>query len=950
MKKTIKLSVLTALAAVFALFGTLTAYADEVPDFGYKKLSDYMTEDISEFSEAERLVIEKTRDIFNKYDIQYTNNDIIITSCNISADTLQLSTQIDGYNVVAVEDNVFNTSSYSSVTLPDSLVYLGDGNFTNAAFDITLNEGLVYFGDGNVSKQTETLYIPSTVKYVGCIEAAVGKITVSAQNEYYTVLDGVLYTKDMKTAVKATAEAPSVLQLPSTVLTLQKYAFAYGTGSETVVVPPSVKALGDYVFYVNDSAVRNIYLPEYISISDEAVQRPGSGANFQVRLFSFGVTADVYNYVMKRNNGQSGNARFLYNDLTEITYEDKTYFEYYVDKNFNAIISDCTAAEGTPLGVLTIPNKLGMFTVAGCEDSAFEGQNITEYRLEGESDCFAVVDGVLFSADKEKLICYPAGNSAKTYIVPDTTMSLGNYAFAATKNLIAVAMPKHISTYPWTVFKNSNEGLYIATIPDSVNKSSIKTSAVAYNSIKLTWDAVTNITEYRIYRGTEPSELEYFTTVKNMPYYTNSKCEYVDATVTLGIKYYYAIEPVKKLGTENTVTGKYELPGVAGTSALNIPVISSISSPAYNTIKFSWGLIDGADQGYIIYRTTKSDNTGWKAIATITDSRVNTYSDTTAVCGTKYYYTIRAVRGQIKSGYQKGGTACTAVLETPKIKSAAAASFSSVKLTWNKVAGASGYYLYRSSKSNSGWQKIATVSGGSTVSYTDKSLTCGTTYYYTLRTYRTQNGKTLTSGYVKTGIAGKPVPNTPKLTSAVSVSYNSVKVSWSAVTGANGYAIYRRVSGTTSWKHIKTVSSADISYVDKNLVCGTEYEYTVKAYKNVSSVKVWGGYNKTGIKVTPVPATPNSLKAKVTNLNCITVSWNKISGANGYYVYRKTSKTGWQLIGTVKSGSTVSFVDKNAQYNTTYTYTVRAYRVENGKTVRGGYKSSGVTCKMTYDA
>lgn len=954
MKKTVRLSLLLTLFAAVAIFGTFTANAADTfvqkEHFGYKKLSDYMTEDISAFSDAHRDTVEKTRQAIKKYGIQYGENDIIITWSDIESGDIDIPSKIDAYSVAAIENNLFNLKVYSSVKLPGTLKYLGDNNFRYSECEIVTNDGLVYFGDNNISNTNQSLFVPASVKYVGCMEPAVKQITVNAKNGSYTVLDGILYTKNMKTAVKATADAVKVVRLPSTVTALQTYAFTYGINTETVIVPPSVKSLGKHIFYGSDTALRNIYLPESIGIDENAIHRPTVNAGYNLRLFSFGETGDVYNYVLNRNVGQTGSSLLLYNDLTSITYNDGTYFEYYVDKNFDAIIKDCTAEEGTELKSFSIPNILGLFTVGGCEDSAFEGQNITEYKLDGESKCFSVVDGVLFSADGEKLISYPAGRSSASYIVPETTMTLGDYAFAAAKELVAVAMPKHITSYPWTVFKNCNEGLYIATIPDAVDKSTIKTKAVSYNSIMLTWTTVTNITEYRIERGTDPNKLSYLTTVKNMPYAVGSTCKYIDATATLGIKYYYAIYPIKRIGSANSVSGKFALPGVEGASALNVPIIKSISSPSYNTIKLSWNLIDGADQGYIVYRTTNGNNTGWKSIAVLNDSTASSYTDKTAVCGTKYYYTLRAVRGQIKSGYKKGGTACTATLTTPKIKSAVSASFSSVKLTWDKIAGATGYYLYRSTKSTSGWQKVASISGGGTVTYTDKSLTCGTTYYYTLRAYRSQSGKVFTSGFVAKGIAGKPVPNTPKLTSAVSVSYNSVKITWNAVNGANGYAVYRRVSGTRSWKYLKTVGSADLSYTDKGLVCGTTYEYTVKAYKNVSSVKVWGGYNTSGIKVVPVPATPNSLKAKVTNLNRITVSWNKISGANGYYVYRKTSKTGWQKIGVVNNGGTVSFVDKNAQYNTTYTYTVRAYRIENGEPVIGGFKASGVSCKMTYDA
>ncbi|MCD7753053.1 MAG: fibronectin type III domain-containing protein, partial [Clostridiales bacterium] len=69
----------------------------------------------------------------------------------------------------------------------------------------------------------------------------------------------------------------------------------------------------------------------------------------------------------------------------------------------------------------------------------------------------------------------------------------------------------------------------------------------------------------------------------------------------------------------------------------------------------------------------------------------------------------------------------------------------------------------------------------------------------------------------------------------------------------------------------------------------------------------------------------------------VKVSWGKVTGASGYYVYRKTSGGTFSKIATVTSGSTVSYTDKTAKSGTTYYYTVRAYK--------GGTTSSYVTNK-----
>ena len=53
-----------------------------------------------------------------------------------------------------------------------------------------------------------------------------------------------------------------------------------------------------------------------------------------------------------------------------------------------------------------------------------------------------------------------------------------------------------------------------------------------------------------------------------------------------------------------------------------------------------------------------------------------------------------------------------------------------IRITWKKVSGANGYYIYRSTKKKSGYKKIHVVKKGKTQSYLDKKARKGKTYYY----------------------------------------------------------------------------------------------------------------------------------------------------------------------------------------------------------------------------
>ena len=61
-------------------------------------------------------------------------------------------------------------------------------------------------------------------------------------------------------------------------------------------------------------------------------------------------------------------------------------------------------------------------------------------------------------------------------------------------------------------------------------------------------------------------------------------------------------------------------------------------------------------------------------------------------------------------------------------------------------------------------------------------------------------------------------------------------------------------------------------------------------------------------------ATP-SVSVKVSSGLYNTVNWNKISGAAGYVVYRKTSSGKWTKLANIKKAATTSYKDKKDKIN-----------------------------------
>lgn len=92
------------------------------------------------------------------------------------------------------------------------------------------------------------------------------------------------------------------------------------------------------------------------------------------------------------------------------------------------------------------------------------------------------------------------------------------------------------------------------------------------------------------------------------------------------------------------------------------------------------------------------------------------------------------------------------------------------------------------------------------------------------------------------------------------------------------------------------------------------------------------------------PNKVSGIKATSNSYNSIKLTWNKtVNGANGYAVYRSTSKDGkYTLRKTITSKNTIEFTDTGLDTNTTYYYKVRAYRMIADKKKYGSY--SEIVC------
>ena len=172
-------------------------------------------------------------------------------------------------------------------------------------------------------------------------------------------------------------------------------------------------------------------------------------------------------------------------------------------------------------------------------------------------------------------------------------------------------------------------------------------------------------------------------------------------------------------------------------------------------------------------------------------------------------------------------------LDKPTISKVSTISYNQVKLTWQKVKGATGYEVYQYNTKTKKYKKIATVKG---TSYTKSGLTVGTSYKFKVRAV---NGK-IVSSYSKAVSVKTSLAKVTGLT-AKNNKKGSVKLTWKKVAGATGYKVYQYNTKTKKYSKIATVKST--SYTKTKLKTKTTYRYKVRAYKNVGKTTVHGSYS-----------------------------------------------------------------------------------------------------------
>mgnify|MGYP002584755542 FL=1 len=460
---------------------------------------------------------------------------------------------------------------------------------------------------------------------------------------------------------------------------------------------------------------------------------------------------------------------------------------------------------------------------------------------------------------------------------------------------------KNNTQYSYKIKAYNAAGASAFSTAASLKKTQISVSKLKADAngstVQLSWTGgVTGAEGYVIYRRTEGGSYDEIGRTSGNTY---------SNTISAGIKYYYAVAVYSGSRTED------KCPEV-GVMYLVAPSGLSVSN-TIASLTLKWNAVKGAT-GYEIYRAGTDGK--YSKITTVTST---SYVDTSVKNNAQYSYKIKAYNTACTSAFSTAASLKKTQISVSNLK--ADANGSKVQLSWTGgVTGAEGYVIYRRTEGGS-YTEIGRTAGNT---YSD-TISAGIKYYYAVAVYSGSR----TEG--KCPEVGAMYLAEPAVTGASNIT-SGVQVKWSQVTGATGYIVYRKGAGK-GWARIADIKEGStVNYTDTTAASGTTYTYTVRAY-NKDTMSDWNS-TKSLMRISDTTLTGAS------NITSgVQVKWSKVTGATGYIVYRKGAGKGWARIADIKSGSTVSYIDKTAASGTAYTYTVRAY---NGSTMGDWHSTKSV--------
>ena len=489
-----------------------------------------------------------------------------------------------------------------------------------------------------------------------------------------------------------------------------------------------------------------------------------------------------------------------------------------------------------------------------------------------------------------------------------------------------------VSAYDWT----GNESNKIATNPTHIvvtnevlpaNPTGSVSGSGGLGSISIKWDAVSNVTKYKVLACADSS----FGTVTTSYTLTNSFTEYGLSTKAAR---YYRIYSIGDNGKTSSgyITSAAFTPALANDGvAPTVGTAVSISVPALanGNLLLNWNGSTSTDASHyriIRHTCTSATRTGddGGVIVGIVDhigsGSSHTYMDTGLQKGKYYWYAVYTIdySGTVSASYfQLPTTNASSARDTtpPAVPTSPSviAKIGAITVTWTAVSDAVKYNIYRYTDGFGGGRTFIGSAVGT--QFTDNTLptTSSVQYYYKVSSVDSWENESAESGYSSAGVSLTPTTAIDKTAPTVSDSGANVitavpninktnTVSWTAGTftdaaggsGKRGYNVWRAEGATgTNKVLLTTINNPDtLSYIDTS-VSGTVYYY-VSCFDNTGNETALpaSGWKSCITSIGTNPVAPSSITTTAL-FGAIVVTWPEYSGNDlAYYEVQVSTDAG----------------------------------------------------------